>query len=278
MKNAIIACASANIGDFLINHWLKSLKENVNLSNIDIIILDYGLTKEQAKKLKDNRVIIKKGTKTGFPNSAKFGDIKKFLSAKDYDQVLTCDSSDIIFQSDISHLFDEDKSGFRCICENVVTLFKLIIDFEFTLSRSFNKNDLEKIKKVIKGKKIANAGFILAPCRLFRQLCVECESLIKNNSYGPDQIAINYVLYRDGFKELDPKYNFLVLLKPFPFYIKKGEFYSKNGEKIPVVHNGGWKKFFRPVKNFGYGSSFNQLKKTYSISKIFIKLLNMFRW
>jgi len=44
MKNLFITCSDEKCANFIINHWLKSLKANVNLSNIDIVVIDYGLT------------------------------------------------------------------------------------------------------------------------------------------------------------------------------------------------------------------------------------------
>ena len=40
MKNVIITCCNAKYGDSLVNNWLKSLKENVNLSNVDLVVID----------------------------------------------------------------------------------------------------------------------------------------------------------------------------------------------------------------------------------------------
>ena len=46
------------------------------------------------------------------------------------------------------------------------------------------------------------------------------------------------------------------------FFIKEGIFYFKNKKIVSIVHNTGGYKFFRPIKNFGYGKEYNQLKKT----------------
>lgn len=53
MRNAIFTGCSIKYGDFLADHWYRSLKDNVDLSNIDVIILDYGLS--ETKKSKVNR-------------------------------------------------------------------------------------------------------------------------------------------------------------------------------------------------------------------------------
>ena len=40
MKNTIITASDGNCGDFLVNHWMRSLKSNVDLKNIDVVVLD----------------------------------------------------------------------------------------------------------------------------------------------------------------------------------------------------------------------------------------------
>jgi len=37
----------------LVNHWLRSLKENVDLRDVDILVHDYGLTDAQVKQLRE---------------------------------------------------------------------------------------------------------------------------------------------------------------------------------------------------------------------------------
>src|SRR3989344_5251399 len=168
MKNLIATCSDAKYGDFLINHWLKSLKDHVDLNKTEIAVMDYGLTAEQIKRLKGQGVIVQKCVRDGFPNSIKFRDIGNFISSKEYDQVLTCDGGDIIFQENINYLFEQDKEMFRAVCEDVSP------PFESFINDCFDKEDIKNIKDVLKGKKLVNAGVLLAPYWRFKQLCEEC--------------------------------------------------------------------------------------------------------
>jgi hypothetical protein len=257
MKNAIFTCSDANCGDFLINHWLKSLKDNIDLSNIDVVIIDYGLTRKQVSQLKDVGVIVYKCVKDGFPNSIKFRDINNFLSSHKYDQVLTCDGGDIIFQEDINHIFLKNNSEFRAVCEEVHFPYE-----KFFVNGCFSKENVKKIKRMIKGKKMINMGILVAPYGLFKLLCDEFNNLNKFKIWMADQMAVNYIFYKHGFKQLDEKYNFVIGSTKSDFFIKGGVFYKNNGEKINVVHHtGNSNVIFRRIENFGYGRK-NKLKKS----------------
>lgn len=270
MKNAIFTCSDSNYGDFLVNHWLESLVKNVNLKDIDIIVLDYGLTKEQLKKIKEKGAKSFRCKRDGFPNSIKFRDMLRYLNEEQYDQILTCDGGDIIFQDDISHLFKENRNVLRAVCEEFCFPFD-----KFFLAGFFKKEDSRKIKRLLEGKRMINAGLLVAPYGLFKNLCKECDSLIKEKTFGPDTTAVNYVLHKEGFKELDFKYNFIIATATTAFYIEDGIFYLENGEKIPVVHNSGYKAIFRPIKNFGHGEENNKLKRgVYFSSKSVFKAIH----
>jgi len=260
MKNAIFTCSDSKFGDFTINHWLKSLKDNVDLSNIDVIILDYGFTKDQISKLKEIGVIVVKCLRDGHVTSIRFRDIAKFLEKKQYDQVLLSDGGDIIFQDDLTNLFNDNKKEFRAVCEDycAVDLRDLFI------KGYFKKEDVEEIKRSLKGKRVINAGILVGPYDKFLKLCKDCYDLLaRKDSFGPDQVAITYLLYKISFKELDEKYNYVILCAKNKFFIKDSTFYLENGEKIPIVHNAGRFSAFRGIRNFGYGKDCNLTKKHY---------------
>ncbi len=248
-KHVIITSSNQKYGDFLIYHWLRSLKENVNLNGIDVVVLDYGLTSEQVSRLRNNGVILFKGEKEGHVNTLRFIDIGRFLKNQLYDQVLAVDGGDIIFQSDISFLFDKDKKFFRA----AVMEFEVMFFESFSLG-NFNLSDLTGIRQVLKNKKTINAGVIFGPAKKFIGLADECQKMITNKwAYGPDQIVVNYFLYKEGVKLLDKKFNFLLCTVKEGFNIKQGVFFSQSGRKIAIVHNGGRDGLLRPIINFGYG-------------------------
>lgn len=241
LKNAIITCSDEKCGDFLINHWLKSLKDNVNLSNIDIVLIDYGLNNSQKNQLLKEGVILFKGTKKYHIVNKRFFDSAKYLKNKPYDQILFIDGGDTIFQDDITEIFNKNKNTFR-----VVPLGMEVLFFEWFIFDNFEKEIKKKIWKIVKNKTVINAGVIFTPARKFIDLCNLMEKLIKNKeSFGPDQIILNYFLYQNGFKFIDNKYNFMMSTEEKGFIVEEGIFYKPTGEKIVIVHNAGQMDFFQ---------------------------------
>ena len=110
-ENVIITASDKKYGDFLIEHWYKSLKENCNLSNIYIFVIDYGLSVAQKYYLKHNDISVFEGKRNGHVVIIRFREINTILSAYNYNQVLLCDSGDIIFQKDISPLLNKTKTN-----------------------------------------------------------------------------------------------------------------------------------------------------------------------
>ncbi len=256
-KNVIFAASNDKCGDFLLNHWLGSLKDNVDLKNMDIVILDYGLTKNQREGLIKEGAIIYTGSKTGLIHNMRFKDMADFLKNKNYDQVITTDGGDVIFQTDIKELLETKKDKYRAHCED--------LDIPFTslyLKKSFDKKTAEMIGNTLKNKKTINAGVIVAPADKFRNMCLELFDLMSNQlQFGADQLGINYIMYRDSFYEVDERYNFVITTTKKKFYIKEGVFYDEDDKKIPIVHNVGGRALLRSIKNFGYGKDYNKLKK-----------------
>ena len=256
LKNIIITAGNAKTGDFVISHWLKSLKQNVNLDTVDILVIDYGLTREQKKNLEQKGVIIMSGLKKYHIVNKRFFDAATYLKKHEHNQVLFIDSGDIIFQGEIAPVFNMHPESFR-----VAPLGKRILFYKWFIFNHFKEDIKREIWKVIKNKPVINAGVIFAPARKFIELCDNMERLIRDKEeFGPDQIIVNYHLYKDSVKFIDSKYNFMMNTIYAEFRIRGGFFYKLNGEKIVIVHNAGQTNIFRPIYNFGYGESYNQIK------------------
>ncbi len=255
-KHAIITCSDSKHERFLLNHWLVSLKTNVNLKNVDVLVIDYGLSGEVVQKLKKQGVIVQQGRAGGHVVTARFIDLLKILEQSNYGQVLFIDGGDIIFQEDIPFLFDDNKDVFRVTKLNTEVLF-----FEFFIPKFQPKSFQKELWRVLNNKPVLNAGVIFAPRQKFINLCQKMEELISNkNTYGADQIIFNYVLHKDKFVLLDKKYNFMFGIEREGFLIRNGVFFRKNGEKIAIAHNAGHENFLRPIANFGFGKNCNKLK------------------
>jgi len=256
MKNAIITAANAKVGDFVIDHWLTSLQATNNLQNYDVVIFDYGLQRSQVDRLTNKGALVVPGTKQYHIVNKRFFDAAKYLKNNPHDQILFIDSGDVIFQGDISSIFNSDTNSFR-----VAPLGKRILFYKWFIFNHFEPTVKKEIWKIISNKPVINAGVIFAPAKKFIELADEMELLIRDKEeFGPDQIIVNYHLYRDSVKFIDSKYNFMMSTSYAGFRLKKGVFYKMNGEKIIIVHNAGQMNIFRPIYNFGYGESFNQIK------------------
>lgn len=274
LKNIIITASNVKTGDFVISHWLTSLKQNVNLSNIDVLIIDYGLTLEQKKKLEREGAIIIKGLKKYHIVNKRFFDAATYLKEHEYNQVLFIDSGDVIFQGEIETVFNTSPECFR-----VAPLGKRILFYKWFVFNHFEKEVKREIWRVIKNKPVINAGVIFTPARKFIELCDTMERLIRDKEeFGPDQIIVNYHLYKDSVKFIDSKYNFMMSTAYAGFKLKEGVFYKLNGEKIVIVHNAGQVDFFRPIYNFGYGKSYNQVKHVvYFLKRSTYYILEMYK-
>lgn len=250
MRNLIITASDKNYGDFLIEHWLRSLRFNVDLTGIDICVLDYGLTENQRGALVGAGVHLKKCKRDGHVVTLRFRDMIDVLKTGFYDQVLMVDSGDVIFQSDISHFFDQAKESMRARVEPHKGLLHLMGNPLIYKSESW-----ELLQATLKYPMI-NIGVIFGPSSAFSKLADEVLWIIENKHlFGPDQIAVNMVLRRDGFVPLDKFANYIITLDN-DFEIDDGLFYSDN-VLIPIVHNTGGLKAFRGIEAFGYGRGYN---------------------
>ncbi len=257
MKHVIITSSDEKYGDFLVEHWLRSLRANVKLDNIDIAVLDYGLSDTQRERLTSAGVLLCTARPDGNITNVRYRDISDFLTRHDYDQVLSVDGGDIIFQSDISHLFDQHKDTFRAVCEEREIPFHDVLLPQTDMQRE----RYEEVFSFLKGKPTVNGGVVLGSAERFKGLWNFFEQQCHNfDVFGTDQLVMNYLLYKTGFTRLDKKYNFAIVAMKTRFLVDSGVFYDEHGEVIPIVHNAGMRSLTRCIKNFGYGKQCNKRK------------------
>ena len=253
MTHAIVTCSDSRYGDFLVSHWGTSLRANVDLSDIDVVIFDYGLTNTQRKGVEALGFQVRSGKCDGHVVNVRFRDMREWLPTTSYDQVLLIDGGDIIFQSDIHHLFETNKQDFRAVCEDLlVPAFALYISTE-----DFEPNVFQEMFKYLEHRPLINCGFVLGPCEKMLELCDSCCN--NTNSLrraGVDQFLTNYHLYQDGFVQLDAGYNFVLLSTRHKFKVRAGQFVDPQNQLIPVVHNAGMGT--RLFRDFGFGPSCNR--------------------
>src|SRR5262245_24147408 len=120
MTHVIVTCSDSRYGDFLVRHWGRSLKTNVDLRGIDVVVLDYGLTSAQQNGVEALGFHLMAGKRDGHVVNVRFRDTRDWLKTTSYDQVLMIDGGDIIFQSDIRQVFEEHKQKLRAVCEDLL--------------------------------------------------------------------------------------------------------------------------------------------------------------
>ena len=202
-------------------------------------------------------------------------DLAGLLKERDYDQVLTTDAGDIIFQADIRHLFDQDKDSYRAVCEDFDTCIHDVV-----MSRKdFDPEKWKELHAFLKDKPVINTGVVLAPADKFIELWKTFQEWCQRyNVYASDQFLANYIIYNDRFVPLNSRYNFVFISTNEAYSIRDGFFLDKNGEVIPIVHNAGGKELYRFVKNFGYGNGYNQLKHfTPTLIRSFCKVAQWYK-
>lgn len=255
---AIVTASDRKYGDFLIEHWLRSLQENVRLDAIDIVVLDYGLSLAQRFYLEHQGVRLHPGDRDGHVTVIRYREIRNLLTeVQPYGQVCLCDSGDIIFQGDISEIFERAPQHFRAVCEDSKPVFSFFIKDNF-----FRPADRQRITDCFLKHSVINGGFIVAPRERMLELCDAClDMILDKGHFGPDQLVLNLLLHERGFEALERRWNFVVATAAEPIQVVDGVILDQAGQRIPVVHNAGNFRFLRPIEDFGYGPGHNLLKK-----------------
>ena len=257
-RHAIVTCCDARFGDFLLGHWLVSLRANVDLSGVDVVVLDYGLTGAQRRALTGQDALVFACKRDGVVSNVRYRDICRLLDERDYDQILSVDGGDIIFQADIRPLFDQHPGQFRAVPEELQIPFH-----DLLIGRS--DLDAERFREILaflRDKPMVNAGVLFGPANKFREFwSFYSETSRAFDCFGMDQMLLNYALYRDGFVALDRGYNFVLVTASSRYSVRDGVFLDAHGTPIPVVHNAGNVDTMRAVREFGYGAGGNYRRR-----------------
>ncbi len=250
----IITAANKATESFLIVHWLRSLQTTTDQTHIDIVVLDYGLSKRAKETLKQYSVMIIPYTRDGHIVNSRLRDAAEYIQANEatYAQVLFIDSGDVIFQSDITPIFQTDTKNIRIASQNMP------IDILYLFSRgAFSASTYMRMLRVVLGRPVLNAGVIVAPPGKMKMLLQEAYGCITNTQkFLTDQMGINYILHRDGYSPLSELYNFMKLFSARSVRREHGILKTAEGVTIPIVHNCGGVSYLRAFRNFGYGPQF----------------------
>lgn len=255
--NALYAASDRKYGDFLIEHWLRSLRFSSPEIDLEVRILDYGLSTAQAYYLDHVGVRRIPCVRDGHPAVVRFRDMAIDLERSPADQVLACDGGDILFQTDLTPLFKSHPGDIRAVAESIPSGFDPFLTDAF-----FTKDDQRRLRSLLPGKPQINAGLLIGPGASMALLGHEVHRMIRRyDRFGPDQVAVNALLHSQGWVELDMGWNYVVATAGRPFVVEDGRFlFADTHQLIPVVHNAGNWSILRPIQNFGWGPDCNQLK------------------
>jgi hypothetical protein len=144
------------------------------------------------------------------------------------------------------------------VCETNYT-----IDFKRLFLRGFFEQSLEPdIRGVLRGRTPINTGLLIGPSAPLQRCLSEAFCMIQDRSkWGPDMVALNYILHRDGFVPIEETYNCVITTARSGFRIRQGRFYFPDGSLIKIVHNAGNKSFFRIIGRFGLGEDRNRIRR-----------------
>jgi hypothetical protein len=254
-RHAIVTCCDARCGDFLLRHWLVSLQANVDLSGVDVVVLDYGLTDAQRRDLAARGVVVFACERDGVVCNLRYRDLCRLVDQRDYDQILSVDGGDVIFQADIRPLFDEYPDRFRAVREDRPVPFHELLSPRADLPAE----RFREVLAFLDGKPTVNAGVVFGPAGKFREFWhFYRETSPAFDCFGVDQLLLNYMLYRDGFVPLARGFNFVLVTSSARYSVRDGVFLDERGAVIPVVHNAGSVESMRAIREFGYGAGRNR--------------------
>jgi hypothetical protein len=249
--HVIITASDARCGDFLATHWLGSLRKNVVLERADVVVLDFGLTARQRAALDGVGVV--RVRCEGKAKISRYAETTRFLEKHDYDQVLAVDCGDLIFQRDVSHLFEIHKDRLRGVLERYPIPLPILL-------RGTRGGLRRSIRETLRGRSMVNVGFLLGPSEKMQDLGHMVGGHTADLDH--DQPLVSCLLYESGFEALDEIYNFVFWTARRGFYVEDGIFHTDDGETPAVVHNTGLRDPFRIVRDFGYGPSHNRHIRT----------------
>ena len=269
-QHLIVTASDARCGDFLVDHWYQSLRENVRMDGVDIVVLDYGLEKWQQAHMAAAGLEVRPCRRDGHVTNIRYRDTAAVLRERGYSRVLMVDSGDVIFQADIRDLFDDPTEMIRAVCDER----KYSLHAVLPILDDFHPDQRQCIARLLADRPQINGGFVLGPAAAFLRLWEEFQSLTRSlGQFAADQVLLNYSLHRQGFEELPSRYNFVLVAATSAFTVRDGRFFDAAGCLIPVVHNAGGHTLFRRVARFGYGHDRNVVKIS---SYLFVRTLFLF--
>jgi hypothetical protein len=253
MVNILYTHCNAGAGDILIHHWLRSAKLHIDLTHIDIVVIDFGLTEHQREQLSEEGVQLWPARADGRTPNIQYREIASYLATRpDVDQVVYSDCGDLIFQADITPILQHHTTMMKAVLEPEfnVALHGMTLGFG-----DVRPERLAEIRATIGEQPTANCGIVIGPRDRMMAIWDTYQLFCHGTElHGTDQLIINYILRRDGFIELDRTWNYVTFINGRRFYYDADGFLCDQAERISVVHNAGRYNSVRTITDFGYRS------------------------
>jgi hypothetical protein len=218
----------------------------VDTREIDVVVLDFGLTPEQRERLAGVEVVRVEPARR--VNVARRRAIARLLESRDYDQVLVVDAGDLVFQGDVAPLFHEHTDRFRGVPERYPIPLAPFL-------RGAPPELRQRLRARLRGQPMVNGGFLLAPAREW--IALGQATLPFAADVAHDQPLVSLHLHERGFVPLADTWNFVLWTARERFSIEGGHFRGADGQPLRVVHNTGLRAPFRVIADFGYGPGYN---------------------
>lgn len=251
MVNLLYTHCNAGAGDTLIRHWLRSARLHIDLTNIEIMVIDFGLSEHQREQLREEGVELWPARADGRTPNIQYRELASYLATRpDIDQVVYSDCGDLVFQADIAPILQRQGA-----------LMKAVLEPEFNLALhgmtlgfgDVRPERLAEIRATIGERPTANCGLVAGPRNTMMAIWDTYQAFCHGvDLHGTDQLIINYILRRDGFIELERSWNYVTFINHHRVYYDADGFLCDRAGRIAVVHNAGRHDAVRTISGFGY--------------------------
>lgn len=252
-RHLILTAGDAKVGNFIADHWLRSINATCDLRDIDVAVLDYGFSDRQRARLTDAGAMNIACKKDMHIVSARFRDAAELLARNHYTNVLMTDGGDLIVQSDISPLLRQPRERISACREPLVFPFLA----KYWAGGKQAGPHLRELQRRFSAEPMINMGVLVGPGSSFSAIwsCLRPHDDSRTH-FGTDQLAISEYLLDNGYDQLDPRYNFIPTQRPFGIRVSRGRVFDPQG-LVPVVHNAGTINLGRGFALFGLGPRHN---------------------
>lgn len=255
-NTAIITYMDSYFVENLEYDFLTSLVDKIHYQG-KIVVLDYGIDEADVERLKEKfKIEVHKCNKIVPVFSNRYIDMSEVIDGfeENITHIMTVDGADVWFQDQLDGLFESTSNGVGCVEEK--RIFGEDSFSNYCLNKII-KDERNKVKEALSGKKVRNSGVICGPRSLMREVISNVADEIQNNAkefFGVDQIYFNYEWYalnEENRVPLDEIYNFVMVSNADRYVEKDGCIFTDKGQLVTVVHNAGanWRVLKRPFVN-----------------------------